>query len=117
MTANFNQYASPISNPVAWDSIVVQGTTWTGKVDVKGAKRSYRWQYKEPPGADGEFGTFRGKKGRSFTLVFYLWTDVHFLNWAIFEQNFFYSGAKAGLVSPSRCSIQRSHTWALAPYR
>lgn len=100
MTTSFTQYASPISNPVAWDSIVVQGATWTGKVEVRRASRAYRWQNKEPPGADGEFSTFRGKKGKTFTLVFYLWTDIHFANWAVFQTSFYYQGAKAGVVNP-----------------
>jgi hypothetical protein len=100
MAGAFSPYASPISNPASWDSIVVQGTTWTGKVDVKRATRAYRWQNKEPPGADGEFSTFRGKKGKTFGLEFYLWTDTHFANWAVFQTNFYYQGAKAGVVNP-----------------
>lgn len=99
--AAFSQYASPISNPVAWDSIAVNGSTWTGKVEVRRASRAYRWQYKDPPGADGEFGTFRGKKGKTFVIVFYLWTDAHFANWATYQTNFYYQGAKAGIVAPN----------------
>jgi hypothetical protein len=93
-------YPSPIIGPQIWDQFQVQGVTWMGKIDVKGAFRSYRWDRKGPPGADGEVLTYRGKHTKSFRVTFYLWADFHFNTWPQFSLLFQYPGSKLGVVIP-----------------
>lgn len=96
----FGPYPSAIALPSAWDQFQVQGVTWFGRVEVVGAMRSYRWDVKDPMGADGEIQTYRGKRTRPFRVNFYLWTDAHFGTWPQYSQLFQYPGSKAGVVTP-----------------
>src|SRR5580704_12805562 len=90
---------SPISYPVNWDQISVRGVVWAGKIEIKGAKRLYKWDTKNAPGAAGATDTFRGTKPEPFDLIFYLWTDAHFSQWPTFSQLFLYQSTK-GVVLP-----------------
>lgn len=69
--------ASPFKYPVIWDSISLGGGafTWNGRVQFKGAKRSYNWQVKTPPGVQGEVYTYRGLHTHPFRMLIEVWTD------------------------------------------
>jgi hypothetical protein len=98
---------APWTDPASWDQITVQGVTWYGKVEVKGAKRSYKLDVKDALGIEGATTSYQGKKPPKFQVIFYLWSDTPtapggtsqwdaFLS---FAQNFVYDGTK-GPVTP-----------------
>ena len=100
----FGIYPSPIGELTAylWDTFRFPnvGASWTSKIRIKGSKRSYRWDVKDPPGQDGETQTYRGKRTKAFSIEFLLWTDSHFNNWPIFALNFQYPLSKAAKTPP-----------------
>lgn len=69
--------ASPFIFPVIWDSVSFGGGafTWSGKVQFVGARRSYNWQIKTPPGIQGEVYTYRGLHTYPFRMRLEVWTD------------------------------------------
>lgn len=75
------QTVSPFNDPVSWDSITVgnsQGsfTLANVKIQLRGAKRHFAWQFKKGPGVRGDVNTFRGTHTNSFTLTIWVWTDT-----------------------------------------
>lgn len=119
-------FGSPWSNPGGWDTIWIAGVYYGwgspgsaiiqgpatlaalqqkaqvigGVVRVRGAKRSYRLDTKQPKGQDGWLVTYRGKKANSFEIIFTMWTQNQY---DYFTQNvlpgLFY-GAGANLDNP-----------------
>lgn len=69
--------ASPFTFPVIWDSVSFGGGafTWSGKVQFIGARRSYNWQIKTPPGIQGEVYTYRGLHTHPFKMRLEVWTE------------------------------------------
>jgi hypothetical protein len=73
---------APNAIPREWSSIEVLGVTYgpanpdgvSGKVIVRRGKRHYKWQKKDPPGADGYTSTYHGISPKEFDLVFIFWT-------------------------------------------
>lgn len=98
MTQPVGIYPSPISNPTPWDTFWVQGSVWQGKIRVVGAVAAFRWDIKDPPGANGEIQTYRGIRTKPFRVEFYLWTDLHFAYWPAFSLNFMYPTSKLGVT-------------------
>lgn len=76
------QIPSPFRFPVIWDSVSFGGGafTWSGKIQFIGAKRSYNWQIKTPPGIQGEVYTYRGLHTHPFRMRLEVWTDAQ---WAL----------------------------------
>lgn len=92
---------SPISFPQNWDQISVRGTVWQGKIEIRGARRRYKWDTKNAPGAAGATDTFRGTKPEPFEIIFYLWTDAHFAFWPTFSSLFLYQSLKGEVLPVS----------------
>lgn len=69
---------SPFTFPIIWDSISLGGGafTWSGKVQFVGAKRSYNWQIKVPPGMQGEQYAYRGLITHPFRMRLEVWTEA-----------------------------------------
>jgi hypothetical protein len=71
---------SPFSDPNSWDSITVGGATGTPftmsgvKIQFRGAKRHFAWQFKKGPGVRGDVNTFRGTHTNPFTLTVWVWS-------------------------------------------
>lgn len=72
------QIPSPFRFPAIWDSVSFGGGafTWSGKIEFRGAARSYNWQVKEPPGVQGEVYTYRGLRTKPFRMRLEVWTDA-----------------------------------------
>lgn len=91
----------PFSFPGVWDTITVAGVQWQGKFEIRGAKRSYKWQVKDGAGVEGATETYRGKTPPPFHIRFYIWTEVMYVEWTSFVTLFQYNGTKiGGNVSP-----------------
>lgn len=75
---------SPISNPTAWDVVILGGTKSPGLAKVGEWKRAYEWDKKKGKGTSGEQLTFVQKPAASGSITFYLWTDAHFAAWDTF---------------------------------
>lgn len=99
---------SPWKNPAAWDTVKVagvyygwgapQGTdaaTVGGLVRIRGAKRTYRLDAKEPKGQDGFVTTYRGVKSETFEIRFHIWTphQYDYFTGSVLPA-LFYSGVK-----------------------
>jgi hypothetical protein len=71
------------SNSIPWDSIVVGGVVWLGKVEIHGAKRFYKWDTKPTPGGEGWSDAYIGTRPKPFHIRFYIWSDsmyAYFVN-------------------------------------
>ena len=99
---------SPWKNPAAWDTIKIAGVYYGwgaptntdansigGKVRIRGARRTYRIDAKEPKGQDGFVTTYRGVKSDPFDVIFYIWTpdQYDYFSDSILPA-LFYSGVK-----------------------
>ncbi len=82
MTQSIPDAVSPFRFPLIWDSLSLGGGafTWSGKIQFHGAKRSYNWQVKTPPGVQGEVYTYRGLHTHPFRMRIEVWTDAQ---WAL----------------------------------
>lgn len=86
---------SPFSSPLSWDTITIGGMQWWGKFEIRRAKRKYKWDVKDASGQEGATETYRGRRPETFTIRFYIWTDLMWLNWKILSgANFVYDGVK-----------------------
>lgn len=92
---------SPFSASGLWDSITIQGTLWVGKVEVRNARRAYKYQGKDAPGLEGETNTYRGRRGEHFDIIFYVWNDALFRQWTVFSQLFFNQTGAKGMTALS----------------
>jgi hypothetical protein len=86
--------ASPFALPEVWDALTVGGEVWTGKIEIKGAKRAYKWDIKDGMGQQGALETYRGQTPTPFTITFYIWTDAQYAKWLTFAKLFMYNGFK-----------------------
>lgn len=120
-------FGSPWSNPAGWDTIWLGGVYYGwgapgsstisgtptlaalqananvigGRVRVRGAKRSYRLDTKQPKGQDGWTTTYRGKMAREFEIIFWMWTPNQY---DYFTQNMLpglFYGAGANIDNPN----------------
>lgn len=89
----------PFGNPASWDAITVAGRIWTGKIEIRGACRHYRWQKKVARGQEGATNTYQGDKPLPFELEFFMWTTQQYADWLSFVPLFKYFGVK-GVVVP-----------------
>lgn len=85
---------NPFMMPSRWDQIIIGGTTWNGKIEIRGAKRPYKWQPKDTRGAESWDDTYQGLHPKPFTVVFYLYTSIQFASWIQFSAQFIYYGNK-----------------------
>src|ERR1019366_1741459 len=69
---------SPWEAPYLWDAIYISGVPWVGRVRIRGAGRTYKWDVKEPGGIEGFNQTYRGKPHKKFRIDLFLWTDSMF---------------------------------------
>lgn len=89
--------ASPFALPTVWDGITVAGQRWGNgdrKVEIRGAKRAYKWDVKDGMGQQGALETYRGQTPPPFTIDFYLWTDEHYTDWLSYQKLFMYNAVK-----------------------
>ena len=80
-SAMTNPGLNPFMLPSRWDQIVIGGVTWNGKIEIRGAKRPYKWQPKDTRGAESWDDTYQGLFPKPFTVVFFLYTSVQFASW------------------------------------
>jgi len=85
---------NPFLLPSRWDQITINGTTWQGKIEIRAAKRHYKWQDKDTRGTESFSHTYQGLRPAPFTVVFYLYTSDQFASWPLFSSMFLYYGAK-----------------------
>lgn len=87
---------SPFDNPQNWDSVTIAGLTWgsnapgAGRIVVKRAKRSYKWEKKNPKGQVGERQTWVGRNFPPFELHFHFWDTPGFDYWQDYSKVFVY---------------------------
>ena len=74
----------PFSQPLPWDTIFISGVPWQGKIEIKGAARSYKWDIKHAPGSVGFNQTYRGTPSKPFTIKFFMWTEPMYDYWQTF---------------------------------
>ncbi len=83
----------PFSQPNAWDTLFVSGIPWIGKVEIRGAERSYKWDVKHAAGIEGFNQTYRGKPSKPFTIKFFMWTAAMYDYWQdVYIKLFQYTG-------------------------
>ena len=99
--------ASPFSRPDVWDTITISGKSWTGKFEIRGARKSYKWDQKDGAGLEGAYLTYRGKAITPFHIYFYVWTDDIYAAWDSFSKLFNYSGVKPPGPLPPPCELPR----------
>jgi hypothetical protein len=90
---------SPFADPKSWDTITIQGVSWYGQVDVRRARRKYKWDLKDGAGLEGATLTYRGKRPEVFSIRFGIWDDFQWTMWKAFSLAFQYKGV-AGVVIP-----------------
>jgi hypothetical protein len=90
-----NPGLNPFMLPSRWDQITIGGVTWNGKIEIRGAKRPYKWQSKDTRGAESWDDTYQGLFPKPFTVVFFLYTATQFASWITFSAQFNYYGNKA----------------------
>lgn len=93
---DLDAWASPFTEPKVWDQITVGGKLWgpNRKVEIKSAKRAYKWDVKDGMGQQGALETYRGQTPPPFQIVFYLWTNDQYNEWQTFQRLFKYDGVK-----------------------
>lgn len=114
--------ASPFEQPKLWDSITVAGVTWGvdaenplgRKLEIKGAKRAYKWDVKDGMGQQGALETYRGQTPPPFTIVFYIYTAQLYAQWLTFKKLFEYNAVK---FQPKPVSIFHPTLDALGIYQ
>jgi hypothetical protein len=94
LTSILSNTVSPFEDPKTWDTIIVAGESWVGKVEISGAERAYDWQVKSAAGIEGAQETYRGKKPTKFEIAFYIWTREQYAQWLDFSKAFLYAGTK-----------------------
>lgn len=99
----FGGNPSPWAQPNIWDAFYASGVPWVGKVEVRGAVRSYKWDVKPAPGIEGFNQTYRGKPHKQFHILFYIWTDSMYVYWSSTYQKLFQYIGTAGYVLPVKC--------------
>lgn len=68
----------PISNPTAYDTVVIGGLVTPGIAVVGAPSSSYKWDVKSGPGTSGGTTTYQGNPPRSFTIEITIWEQGHF---------------------------------------
>lgn len=108
--------ASPFDLPAVWDQITVGGRVWgpNRKVEIKGAKRAYKWDVKDGMGQQGALETYRGQTPPPFSIVFYLLTSQDYTDWLSFQKLFRYDGVK---FAPTPVSVFHPMLDALGIYQ
>ena len=96
----FTGAPSPWESPTLWDAIYISGVPWVGRVRVRGARRSYKWDVKSPPGIEGFNQTYRGKPHKNFHIDFFIWTDSMFRYFTGLIVPLFQYVGVAGVVLP-----------------
>ena len=99
-TVPFGGSPSPWAQPGIWDTLFVSGVPWQGRIRIRGAQRSYKWDVKAAPGIEGFNQTYRGKPHKNFYIDFDIWTDSMYVYWASTYQLLFQYSGVAGIVSP-----------------
>lgn len=91
MTQSAAAYFDPITNPRAWDAIVLGTTVSPGYCKLKGWKRVHEFDVKKGKGTLGATVTFTQKPPVEGTIEFYLWDNGtlgtghnHFQEWSQF---------------------------------
>lgn len=87
------QAATPFDDPVTWDTVIVSGQSWHGKIEIRGAERSYKWDVKDGIGLQGAIETYRGQTPPPFEIEFFIWTPIMYLEWQVYQLLFMYNGA------------------------
>ena len=85
---------SPFDHPEIWNSINVNGYTWDqasggGYILVRRAKRSFKWDNKNPAGQIGQNQNFRGLNFPQFELVFHFWDTRGWNYWQFYSKAVF----------------------------
>lgn len=88
----------PFDNPASWDVITVGNQVWTGKIEIRGSSRWYRWQKKVARGQEGATNTYQGDKPDPFEIEFFIWTAEQYTKWISFMPVFKYFGVKGDVV-------------------
>lgn len=91
---------SPWKEPNIWSTLFASGVPWQGKIAIRGAKRSYKWDVKAAPGIEGWNQTYRGQPHQNFSIDFFIWTDSMWSYWASTYQLLFQYKGAAGIVIP-----------------
>src|ERR1039458_4667544 len=94
----FSGAPSPWEQPNIWDAIYVSGVPWVGKIQIRGARRAYKWDVKQSPGLEGFNQTYRGQPHVNFHIEFYIWTDSMFRYFTTFYLKLFQYKGVAGPV-------------------
>lgn len=86
MPAGGSATSDPLTNPQAWDVLIVAGVKSPGVIPKGGLKfaRQYKWDKKEGKGQQGGTSTFVGKPLPDGAVKFQLWTVSQFQAWGKF---------------------------------
>ncbi len=84
----------PITNPQAWDVIIIAGQTSPGFCEVGEFKRAHEWDVKKGKGVFGATTTFVGRPPAKGTIKFYLWRPSDFVAWDTFRKLLKYDPTK-----------------------
>lgn len=103
-------FNDPFTNPSAWDTINLAGiqtavTTHGVLKAVDGFDRENGWQEKKGKGSIGATVTYVQKPPIKGSLLFEIWTPLHFQTWGTFRQLFLYNPASGQSADEQAISI------------
>lgn len=74
----------PISNPQAWDVVLLAGVTCPFVCEISGFERADDWDQKKGKGSLGATLTYTGRPAAEGQIEFFATTAAHFLAWNTF---------------------------------
>jgi len=84
----------PLTNPQAWDVVVIGNVECPGVCKVGEFKREAKFDVKLGKGSFGSTETYVGRPPAKGTIEFYLWLPIHFQQWDTFRPRFKYDPTK-----------------------
>jgi hypothetical protein len=85
----------PITNPQAWDTVVIGGVQSPGLAILSGSfARGYKYDIKKGKGTLGATSTFVQGPPSKGVITFYLWVPAHFQSWESFRAALKYDPTK-----------------------
>ncbi len=72
---------NPISNPDAYDYVVISGVKTPGVARIVGAGSPRQWDKTKGPGVSGAWIKYMGTDLSEFSIILTIWTEEHWREW------------------------------------
>lgn len=90
----FNYNPSVVTIVGEWDVVTIGGAVCPGHCEIRGFERNHGWDKKTGKGSLGTTVTFKNKPAVEGSIMFYLYTGLHFQLWESFRPRFLYDPTK-----------------------